>query len=106
PSGNCIVIPNGYNEGDFADIAASPGVRQSEGRLRLVHAGLIYPEERDPSAFFRALKKLKTAGTIDASNFTVDLRASGSEEYYSTLLRDLSIDDIVHLLPALPHREA
>lgn len=107
-SENCIVIQNGFNEDDFTDIAASPHVRESEGphRLRLVHAGLIYPEERDPSAFFRALKKLKTAGTIDASNLTIDLRASGSEKYYSTLLRDLNVDDIVHLLPALPHREA
>jgi hypothetical protein len=45
-------------------------------------------------------------GRINADSLTIDLRASGSEQYYSLLLRDFGIDDVVHLLPALPHREA
>jgi hypothetical protein len=102
------VIPNGYDEDDFVSIGIENGsrARPSDGRLRLVHAGLIYPDDRDPRAFFRAVQKLKAEGIIDSRNVTIDLRASGSERYYSTLLSEFGIDDLVQLLPALPHREA
>jgi len=104
----CIVIPNGYDDHDFA--GAAPGhpsrQRRAEGRVRLVHAGVIYPEDRDPRAFFGALRRLKEDGVIDAASLAVDLRASGFESYYSELLKALGIDDLVHLLPALPHRDA
>jgi glycosyltransferase involved in cell wall biosynthesis len=104
---SCIVIPNGYDEDDFADIEArSTRTDALEGCIRLVHAGLIYPDDRDPKSFFRALHKLKRDGVIDARVLKIDLRASGAEQYYASLLRELEIDDIVHLLPALPHRES
>ena len=77
-----------------------------ERTIRLVHAGVVYTDDRDPSAFFRALSRLKKAGCISAHTITIDLRASGSEAYYASLLADLQIHDIVHLLPALPHRKA
>jgi hypothetical protein len=105
---DCVVIPNGYDENDFSSIRMEGGPRPFpiQGRLRLVHSGLIYREERDPRAFFRAVRRLKTEGRINAGNLTIDLRASGSEQYYSDLLREFGIDDIVQLLSPLPFREA
>jgi glycosyltransferase involved in cell wall biosynthesis len=105
---DCVVIPNGYDEDDFTGISRTHELppRPAKGRLRLVHAGLIYPDDRDPRAFFRAVQKLKAEGVIDSRDLTIDLRASGSEQYYQALLRGFGIADIVQLLPALPHREA
>jgi glycosyltransferase involved in cell wall biosynthesis len=101
----CFVISNGYDEADFAVLSTPSGMRPSQGPLRLLHAGLIYPEERDPRPFFRALARLKRDGVIAAETLSIVLRASGSEHEYARLLGELNILDVVHLLPALPYRE-
>jgi len=104
--GNCIVIRNGYDEDDFSDVDFS-GTKACPSRpLRLLHLGLLYPEERDPRVFFSVLSDLKKRGVISSSSVTIDLRASGSENYYTQMLKDKNIDDIVHLLPALPYHDA
>ncbi len=103
----CVLIPNGYDEEDFHGLAGptlrSPG---TESPLRLVHAGLIYPEERDPRPFFRALASLKGSGQVSSRSLRIELRAAGSEPEYRALLAELGIQDLVHLLPALPYRQA
>jgi glycosyltransferase involved in cell wall biosynthesis len=104
---DCVVIPNGYDEEDFAGVSIDRNTSlPGRGQLRLLHAGLIYPEERDPAAFFRAVQNLKLAGKINAAALRIHLRASGSEHYFAPLLQKSGIDDLVHLLPALPHHEA
>jgi glycosyltransferase involved in cell wall biosynthesis len=104
-SEQCLVIPNGYDEEDFEALNFPGPAQSSAGRpLRLLHAGLIYPEERDPRPFFRALARLKREGSVCPATLRVDLRASGAESYFAAILRDLDIDDLVHLLPALPYR--
>ncbi len=103
----CVVIPNGYDEEDFQDLVFSGPPGKIHNRpVRLLHSGLLYPEERDPKPFFRALSRLKSEGRVDALRLRVDLRASGSESYYAAFLRELGIDDFVHLPPALPYRQA
>jgi glycosyltransferase involved in cell wall biosynthesis len=101
----CLLIPNGYEDEDFRHLSPStlsnarPGVP-----LRILHSGLIYPSERDPRHFFRALSRLKREGSFDASHVQIELRASGSEDLYSKLISELEIADIVSLLPPLPYR--
>jgi glycosyltransferase involved in cell wall biosynthesis len=103
----CVVIPNGYDEEDFTGLEPSRmRTNATKKAIRLVHAGVIYTDDRDPSVFFHALSRLKRNGCISAHTITIDLRASGSEAYYASLLAELQIQDIVCLLPALPHREA
>ena len=101
--GRCLLLPNGYDDGDFEKLP----VRHAAGpRLRLLHSGLIYPWERDPTCFFRALARLKSEGEISAETLAIDLRASGAEDQYRKELQELGIDDLVHLLPPLPYRES
>jgi glycosyltransferase involved in cell wall biosynthesis len=103
----CLVIPNGYDEEDFRGLKPYETTKNLNSRpTRLLHAGVIYPGERDPRSFFRALARLKKEHQIDFTDLKVDLRASGSEPYYLAMIRDLGIDDLVHLLPPLPYREA
>jgi len=101
--GRCLLLPNGYDEADFEDLF-SPAA--SDGPLRLLHSGLIYPWERDPTSFFRALATLKTEGQISAQTVSIELRASGSDARFQQQLQELGIQDLVHLLPALPYRAA
>ena len=103
----CVVIANGFDEEDFANLAlGSAGSRPAGQAVRLVHAGVIYTDDRDPRCFFKALSRLKAEGIIGSHNLKIDLRASGSEGYYSALLQELNIQDLVHLLPALSHEDA
>ncbi len=101
----CLVISNGYDESDFAHLRPGSSRAGTSKRLRVLHAGVIYPEERDPVPFFRALAGLKRDGQVGAETLLVELRASGSEEEYGRLLASLGISDIVHLLPAIPYRQ-
>jgi glycosyltransferase involved in cell wall biosynthesis len=100
----CLLIPNGYDEEDFqwlSSVTSTPSAPQVP--LRLVHLGVIYPSERDPRPFFRTLARLKQQGRISTSELKVELRASGSEDYYARILNELDIADLVYLLPALPY---
>jgi glycosyltransferase involved in cell wall biosynthesis len=103
----CVVIPNGYDEENFTGLTVTSRAEKPQDRpLRLLHAGVIYPEERDPRPFLRALARLQHDGHITASTVRVDLRDSGSEDYYSAIIQDLGIGDLVHLLPALSYRQS
>ncbi|HKW94428.1 MAG TPA: glycosyltransferase [Methylomirabilota bacterium] len=103
----CQVIRNGYDEVDFADLSPRPSTRAPDDQpVRLVHSGLIYEEERDPRPFLRTLARLRGDGLVRAASLRVDLRASGSEERFRGLVRDMGLGEIVHLLPPLPYREA
>ena len=102
----CLLIPNGYDEEDFQGLLPAALHRGCGWPVRLVHAGLLYPEERDPKPFFQALQRLKREGNISAASLQIDLRASGFEDVYAPLIRELGIDDLVRLLPTLPYRQA
>lgn len=107
PPSRCLVIANGYDEADFEGIprpTAPPG--PSTRPLRLLHSGLIYPEERDPRPLFRALARLRREGQIGAQTLQVDLRAPGADTYHRRLITDLGVEGLVRILPALPYREA
>ena len=103
----CVVLPNGYDEDDFHDLKFTRiGPIPIERPLRFLHAGLIYREERDPRPLFYALSRLRKAGKIDSTSLQITLRAAGEDEYYSGLLRELDIQDIVLLRPHLPYRQS
>jgi glycosyltransferase involved in cell wall biosynthesis len=104
----CVVIPNGYDEDDFRQLrwpVRNGGVRS--GPVRLLHSGTIYPDVRDPTAFFRALGRLNAEGLLTAKTLRIDLRACGpSELEFKAMVDQLRIHDIVKFLPPLPYRES
>ena len=104
---SCVVIQNGFDENDFHSVETldNPPIGKTIP-LRLVHAGVVYPDERDPRPFFRALATMKTQGIIDAQSLRVELRGSGSEAFYQEILQELNIEDIVWLLPSLPYHQS
>lgn len=102
-----VTIPNGYDAKMFEGIAPSPDAAVEDGRRRvLLHSGVIYPSERDPSDLFAALAELKAEGAIDADTLEVRLRASGNDAWIGAKADELGIDDLVSLVPPIPYREA
>jgi glycosyltransferase involved in cell wall biosynthesis len=107
PSSRWKMIANGYDQNDFVAMERDVVNGSSHnGRIMLVHSGLLYPSERNPNAFFDALAELKTSGKISSSNLKIILRGSGNEDYYQRRLRENGINDIVFLESPVPHRKA
>lgn len=101
----CVVVLNGYDEEDFRDLpTTAPSL---SGRpLRLVHGGVLYPQERDPRPFFAALSRARRSGTLSASDAVIELRAPGSEAYYHQLITEHGLEQMVRILPLLPYKES
>ena len=98
-------IPNGYDAELFDEVGLFESkVKQSP--IVLLHSGIVYPSERDPLPFFNAVSELKKQGGIDCNKLIIRLRATGHDHLYQPILKELQIEDIVILEPAIPFKEA
>lgn len=107
PSDRFSVIANGHDEDDFEAAASRTSPAGSGGAVFvLLHSGIVYPAERDPTALFGALAQLKHGGAIGPANFRLVLRAAVHEDLLRQQIARHGIGDIVALAPPLPYREA
>ncbi|MGH8176150.1 MAG: glycosyltransferase [Steroidobacter sp.] len=108
PSDSIVVIPNGFDEAAFARLGGAPALQSSEPRrkLQLLHSGLLYPNERNPNAFFAAVAELCAEGRLSAEDVEFVFRGGGNEAAYRERLDCLRLNSIVKLLPSVPYAEA
>jgi glycosyltransferase involved in cell wall biosynthesis len=106
PRSRWAVIQNGYDEETFSELEQSRTFLAGGNPCVLLHSGLLYRSERNPTAFFSALAKLRESGRIDPTAVNVVLRDSGDEDYYRKMLKDLNLEEIVLLRPGVPFRDA
>ncbi len=97
------VIENGFDESSFNDLPGEKS-RLVPGRFCLLHSGIVYPSERDPTALFRALHSLRVAGRAGA--LLVRFRASANDSLLLDLARRLEVADLIEVLPPIPYRDA
>lgn len=107
PASRFRVIENGYDEDDFVRATASytPAPKRG-GPLVLLHSGIIYPLERDPSAMLAALGELRREGHVTPETLRVVLRASVHEQLLSRLIEQHALHGLVVLEPPIPYRAA
>ena len=108
PRENFAVVENGYDEALFESAerqVKEPG-KLRPGRVTLLHSGIVYPSERDPTALFAALGRLRQRGRIDADNFCILFRAPLHDDLLIDLGRKYQVSDLVEIAPAIPYREA
>jgi glycosyltransferase involved in cell wall biosynthesis len=98
------VIPNGYDERDFAGVAPQP--RSPGDPVTFVHAGLLDPIDRNPEAFFKAVKLAVESGRLGGKPFVVDFYTPGKIQGLQEELRKMGIPDSVRILPAVPYKQA
>jgi glycosyltransferase involved in cell wall biosynthesis len=101
-----VVVSNGYDEDDFIGLPPGPAPALHERPVRMLHSGLLDPQERNPRPFFEALASLKKSNVLTGRQIRVDFRAAGAEGLYGPMLSELGIDDIVRLLPPMPYRKS
>lgn len=106
PRDRLRLIENGYDEEDFASLAVERRVHRPGGPLTILHSGILYPSERDPTAFFDALARMRAGGEIGPDTLRVIFRATAHDDLYRPMLAERGLGDIVQLLPAVGYRDA
>ena len=112
-----VVLENGYDEESFesasleptltADHTAADNNRPYPYRpLIMLHSGIVYPSERDPSQLFEAIGRLKKTGLLSPADLRVRFRASVHDDLLQSLAQLHDIGDFIELCPVIPYREA
>ena len=107
-----VLIENGYDEESFrrAELAQADarmvGSRPEDRPVRLLHSGIVYRSERDPSQLFAAVAELKRGGRLTRDDLQMVFRACGDESGYRRDLAALEIEDIVRLESPLGYLDA
>ena len=101
------VLENGFDEESFANLSHDPA-RESltPGAVTLLHSGIVYPSERDPTQFFMALAQMADAGDIRPGEFVVRFRAAGHDDLLRSLTQQYGIEPFIELSPPIPYRAA
>lgn len=108
-----VVLENGYDEESFVDaealIAASRATLDGQRQKRpmvILHSGIVYPEERDPTHLFMALGQLKKEGKLTPDDLKIRFRASVHDDLLRQLASNHGTEGFIELCPAIPYREA
>jgi glycosyltransferase involved in cell wall biosynthesis len=103
-----IVLENGYDEDSFASAGISPARKAApSGRpLVLLHSGIVYPSERDPTQLFAAVGQLLRSGRLQPDDLRLRFRASVHDDLLRSLAQQNGIDALIELAPAIAYREA
>lgn len=104
-AGRMRVVENGYDEALFAGLPAGPR-ENSGGRRVLLHSGIVYPSERDPTALFGALRRLRDAGRIAPGNLVVRFRAPVHTDMLHELANRFGVSEMIDVAPPLGYRDA
>lgn len=99
------VIENGYDEETFAGLTPG-GAPLNPGKITLLHSGIVYPSERDPTQFMQAIRTLIDAGKISADRLRVRFRAAMHEDFLRALTEKFGLNERIELLPPIPYKDA
>jgi glycosyltransferase involved in cell wall biosynthesis len=109
PEARICVIENGYDEESFAAVE-DEAVRLGplvQGAVTILHSGIVYPSERDPTQLMAALARLKKSRALDGGTRLVfRFRAAVHEELLASLARRYDVTDLIELAPPVPYRDA
>ena len=101
------VVSNGFDEQTFTGTEQICPDRNPKRPLVLLHSGVLYATpDRDPSALFAAVAKLRSENRLSAADLRIVLRASGYDERYRQQIHELRIQDIISLEPPIGYRLA
>lgn len=108
-----VILENGYDEESFTSKPpqASPSVdlQTSVGQSRplmLLHSGIVYPSERNPTHLLEALGRVKSDGKLTAKQLRIRFRGTGHDAMLENLAKQHNVADLVEICPPLPYRAA
>jgi hypothetical protein len=101
------LLENGYDESSFAAIEREHPIRAPLNPLAmtLLHSGIVYPDERDPTHLFAALGQLRRAG-LPPGRLKLRFRAPLHDALLQALAREHAVEDLIEVCPPIDYREA
>lgn len=105
-AGRITLLENGYDEEAFVSAGALPAAKLTEGAVTLLHSGIVYPSERDPSQLLLALRRLHDQGAIDPGRLRIRFRAAVAEDLLRRLAADHGVLPYIEICPPVSYREA
>lgn len=99
------VIENGYDEEVFARSQPNRDGALAH-KLLILHSGLIYPKDRNPSTFFAALRTLINNGQLDINHLCVRFRAPHHGEEVMASARQHGLGGCVEIQPPVSYEQA
>jgi glycosyltransferase involved in cell wall biosynthesis len=106
PADRFALIENGYDEEVFAPLDDGNRTPLTSGKLTLLHSGIVYPDERDPTELLAALGQLRRQNPAIAERLRVRFRAPVHDKLLQTLAAQAGVTDLIETLPPLPYRAA
>lgn len=102
------VLENGYDDESFVAAEASAPDRAAlePGCFVLLHSGIVYPSERDPTQLMQALQRLSSCGVIRPGQFKLRFRASAHDALLRHLAEQYQVAPFVELMPPIGYRDA
>lgn len=104
------LLENGYDEDSFADAERQLTPQRREplhpGAVTLLHSGIVYPSERDPTQLVEALARLHARGVIRPGQLKLRFRAAVHDALLQQLAQRHGVQAYVETLPAIGYREA
>ena len=103
--GSWAVLPNGYDESDFAGLGV-PASRPVRDGITLLHSGYLYPQDRSPAGLFEAIAALRQRGFLEGRKFRVRFRGPGDGAHVQREAARFGVADFVQVAPSVSHRAA
>lgn len=100
-----MVIPNGFDNDAFEGVVPERHGTPADALL-LLHSGIIYPKERDPTTFFTAVNQLIEAGQLARDKIVIRFRGSQNDAQIAEAARQCGLENVVELAPPIPFRAA
>ncbi|MCV2368745.1 glycosyltransferase [Roseateles oligotrophus] len=101
------LLENGYDEETFSRAEASADKTPlNPGAFTLLHSGIVYPSERDPTQLIQALALLHKAGRIHPDRLKLRFRAAVAEDMLHRLAIENGVSAYLQVLPAVPYQQA
>jgi hypothetical protein len=105
-----VVVENGYDEESFSPAVTAPlgagGVGMGKRQIIMLHSGVVYPTERDPTQLFMALGRLQRQGIIVPADLRIRFRASAHDAMLMEIARAQGAADFIETCLAIPYRDA
>jgi glycosyltransferase involved in cell wall biosynthesis len=99
-------VENGFDEESFAELPAKADARLNPGAITLLHSGVVYPIERDPTQLFAAIARMSEQHRIRPREFVIRFRAAGHDDLLRELAQRYGVDAFVEIVPPISYREA
>jgi len=101
------VLENGFDEESFVGLSTESAPEPlTPGAVTLLHSGVVYPSERDPTQFFMAIAQMADAGDVRPGELVVRFRAAGHDELLRVLAQQHGIEPFIEIMPPIAYRAA